>query len=301
MADRLRRAGAAFFGVIKSLASGIYHHDCLGLAAQVAYSILFSLFPFLLFLQALAAYITGTSVLTDWLLGGLRQLITVDSELYRIVKDNVFGEVGGTSATLLSIGVVLTLWSASGAIMTLIKAVNVAYGLKESRSWQKRRTMAAGLAIGGAVLIPLGILLLVFGTRLDTLIVDHFGQGSTLHLLWSALRWPVVFIALVGAMGAFFWVAPSGRHKWYSTLPGALFAVAAIIGTSAALSWFVSQTVLKVTWLSYGAIGTVIVLLFWAFLGALMVLVGVEINAVILRSVAARREAKARLVESADD
>ena len=81
----------------------------------MAYSILFSLFPFLLFLQALAAYITGTSVLTDWLLGGLRHLVTVDSELYKIVKDNVFGEVGGTSATLLSIGVVLTLWSASGA------------------------------------------------------------------------------------------------------------------------------------------------------------------------------------------
>ena len=73
-------------------------------------------------------------------------------------------------------------------------------------------------------------------------------------------------------------------------LPGALFAVAAVIGTSAGLSWFVSQTVLKVTWLTYGAIGTVIVLLFWAFLGALMVLVGVEINAVILRSVAATPE-----------
>jgi uncharacterized BrkB/YihY/UPF0761 family membrane protein len=96
---RLRRFGASFARGIKSLASGIYRDDCLGLAAQVAYSILFSLFPFLLFLQALAAYITGTSVLTDWLLGGLRQLITVDSELYKIVKDNVFGEIGGTSAT----------------------------------------------------------------------------------------------------------------------------------------------------------------------------------------------------------
>ena len=49
-------------------------------------------------------------------------------------------------------------------------------------------------------------------------------------------------------------------------VPGALFAVAAIIGVSVGLSWFVSQSVLQVRWLTYGAIGTVIVLLFWAFL-----------------------------------
>ncbi len=296
-----RRVGAGVVAGVKSVAAGIYHDDCLGLAAQVAYSILFSLFPFLLFLQALAAYITGTSVLTDWLLGGLRQLITVDSELYKIVKDNIFGELGRTSATLLSIGVVLTLWSASGALMTLIKAVNRAYGLKETRSWQKRRGMAAGLAVIGAVLIPLGILLLVFGSHLDAVIVGRFGQGSTLHYLAIALRWPVVFLALVGVTGAFYAIAPSERQKWYTTLPGALFTVAAVIGTSAGLSWFVSQTVLRVTWLTYGAIGTVIVLLFWAFLGALMMLVGVEINAAIRRVVVAHREAAAAAEREAEE
>lgn len=308
MTNGIRRFGAGLLDGVKGLAGAIYRHDCLGLAAQVAYSILFSLFPFLLFLQALAAYITGTSVLTDWLLGGLRQLVTVDSELYRIVKENIFGELGGTSATLLSVGIVLTLWSASGAVMTLIKAVNRAYGLEETRSWYRRRAMSAGLAIAGAILIPVGILLLVFGSWVDGLIADQVGHGSGLHLLWVALRWPVVFLALVGAMGAFFAVAPSARQKWFSVLPGALFAVAAIMGVTAGLSWFVGQTVLRVSWLSYGAIGTVIVLLFWAFLGALMMLVGSEINAAIRRAVIARhpgdrtgangQDAGGRLVES---
>jgi uncharacterized BrkB/YihY/UPF0761 family membrane protein len=77
--------------------------------------------------------------------------------------------------------------------------------------------------------------------------------------------------------------------------------VAAIIGTSAGLSWFVTQSVLQVRWLTYGAIGTVIVLLFWAFLIALMVLVGVEINAAALRGVEARRGRKDYLVESQHD
>jgi len=163
--NRLRRLGAALVRGAKEVADGLYRHDCLGLASQVAYSSLFSLFPFLLFLRALTAYIPATAHLTDWLLSGLSNLITTDSRLYQIVEENVFNELGPTSsATLLSIGLVLTLWSASGAVMTLIKAVNRAYGLEETRSWYRRRPMAAGLAIAGAIVIPAGILLLVFGS-----------------------------------------------------------------------------------------------------------------------------------------
>jgi membrane protein len=279
----------------------LYRHDCVGLASQVAYSALFSLFPFLLFLQALAAYIPTTSRLNDWLLGGLGDLVSTNSRLYEIIKTNVFAEVGATSITLLSIGVILTLFSASSAIMTLIKAVNAAYGLEETRSWQRRRAMAVGLAVAGAILIPSGISLLVFGSWMGDRIAAHWGGHSLFFLLWAGLRWPVVFLALVGALGAFFRLAPSTRQRWYSVLPGALFSVGAVIGVSAGLSWFVSQTVLQVRWLTYGAIGTVIVLLFWAFLGGFMLLVGAEINAAVRRAVLERQAPVEVLLESRDD
>jgi membrane protein len=116
-----------------------------------------------------------------------------------------------------------------------------------------------------------------------------------------------VFVLLVGALGAFFYLAPSVRQKWYSVLPGALFAVGAIIGASVGLSWFLSQSVFQVRWLTYGVIGTAIVLLFWAFLIGLMVLAGGEINATVRSAVAGRRhsgvapDAAEGLVESPDD
>jgi membrane protein len=301
MLNRLRRFGAGFVRAAKGVVGGLYRHDCLGLAAQVAYSALFSLFPFLLFLQALAAYIPATAHLNDWLLGGLKDLVSPTSELYKIVKENVFAGVGATSATLLSIGIILTLWSASGAVMTLIKAVNRAYGVEETRSWYRRRTMAGVLAIASAILIPAGVLLLVFGSWIGNEIGKRAGFDSTVHTLWVAFRWPVVFILLVAVLGAFFYLAPSARQKWFSVLPGALFAVAAIIGATAGLSWFVSQSVLQVRWLTYGAIGTVIVLLFWAFLVGLMMLVGGEINGAVFRAVAGRRAASGGLVESGHD
>ena len=300
--NRLRRLGAALVRGAKEVADGLYRHDCLGLASQVAYSSLFSLFPFLLFLRALTAYIPATAHLTDWLLSGLSNLITTDSRLYQIVEENVFNELGPTSsATLLSIGLVLTLWSASGAVMTLIKAVNRAYGLEETRSWYRRRPMAAGLAIAGAIVIPAGILLLVFGSWIGDQIGNEVGYDSLLHALWVGLRWPVMFILVVAGLGAFFYLAPSVRQRWYSVLPGALFSVAAIIGGSAGLSWFLSQSVFQVRWLTYGVIGTAIVLLFWAFLVGLMVLAGGEINGVIHRAAARRSSGSGGLVESPHD
>jgi membrane protein len=301
MKDRLRRYGAGLAEGTRGLAGGIYRHDCLGLAAQVAYSSLFSLFPFLLFLRGLTAYIPGARQLGDMLLAGLRDLVTENSRLYQIVEQSVFEEIGARSAALLSIGVVLTLWSASGAVMTLIKAVNLAYGLEETRSWFKRRPMAAATAIAGAALLPAGVLLLVFGSWIGEQIGKNLGYDSLLHLLWIGLRWPVVFVLLVSGLGLFFYVAPSKRQRWFGVLPGALFSVAAIIGTSVGLSWFLSQSVFQVRWLTYGVIGTAIVLLFWAFLIGLMILVGAEINAAVQRAVLKPREGNRGLVESPHD
>jgi membrane protein len=301
MPNKLRRFGTGFAQGAKGVADGLYRHDCLGLAAQVAYSSLFSLFPFLLFLRALVAYFPATQQLGNWVLGGLRDLVSANSRLYQIVEQNVFKEVNAASATLLSVGIVLTLWSASGAVMVLIKAINRAYGLEETRSWHRRRAMAAGLAVAGAVLIPAGVLLLVFGSWIGDLIGREVGYYSVLHLLWVGLRWPVAFILLVGVLGAFFYLAPNAPQKWFSVIPGALLSVVTIIGSSLGLSWFLSQGVFQVRWLTYGALGTAIVLLFWAFLSGLMVLIGGEVNAAVRRFVDDGRGGSRGLVESSHD
>lgn len=314
MANRLRAVARAYLRVfgtgVKDLAEGIYRHDCLGLAAQIAYSFLFSLFPFLLFLRALVGYFPGASQIGDRLLQGLADLITTDSRLYQIVESSIFKELNAVSSTLLSIGIVLTLWSASGAVMTLVKAVNRAYGLEETRSWQRRRLMAGGVALAGAVVIPIGVLLVVFGSWIGDLIARRTGGGSFLHLLWIGFRWPVVVIFLILLVGVFMRIAPSVRQRWSRVLPGAIFTVAGIIGSSLGLSWLLTQSLFQVRWLTYGAIGTAIVLLFWAFVSGLMILVGGEINAVIGKSLDAGRisaeEPTAEgpaggLVESGDD
>jgi len=278
---------------IKAIFWGLYRQDCLGLAAQVAYSALFSLFPFLLLLNALVAYVPSGDRVGDWLLGGLRNLVSMDSRLYEIVKENVFFEVGALSATLLSLGVLLTLWSASGAVMVLLKAIQRAYELRETRSWQRRRSVSVLWAVAGAVVIPVGVLLLVFGHWIGEAIAERAGTHSAAHVLWIGLRWPVVFLLLVGVLGVFFRHGSSVKHRWYGVLPGSVFSVAGIMAVSVGLSWFLSQRIYEVRWLTYGVIGTVIVLLFWAFLIGLMVLIGAQVNAVVCRAVEGRKATKA--------
>ena len=306
-----KRGLFAFGRIVKEIFWGAYDQDVLGLAAQMAYSALFSLFPFLLLLNALLAYIPEGNQVGDWLLAGLRNVVSVDSRLYEIVQENVFFEVDALSATLLSVGVILTLWSASGAVMVLLKAIQRAYGLKEDRSWQRRRASAILWAIAGVFIIPVVVLLLVFGGMLGDFIGEETGTHSMMHILWIGLRWPVATMLLIGILGVFYRHGSSVQHRWYGVLPGSAFAVGAIIGVTQGLSWFLSQGVFEVRWLTYGVIGTVIVLLFWAFMIGLMVLLGAQINAAVSRRIEGRPAPggyggayegdSGQLVESSDD
>jgi membrane protein len=310
----LTRLKSLLFGLgrgIKDIFWGLYNQDALGLAAQVAYSVLFSLFPFLLLLNALAAYIPGADQVADWLLAGLRNLVSVNSKLYDIVQNNIFFEVGALSATFLSVGIVLTLWSASGAVMVLLKAIQRAYGLQETRSWQKRRSLAVVWAVAGVVIIPVGVLLLLAGGWIGDRISDRYGVYSALHVLWIGLRWPVVLVLLIGMLGVFFRLGSSVRHRWYGVFPGAVFSVGGIIAATTGLSWFLSQKLFVARWLTYGVIGSVIVILFWAFLVGLVVLIGAQINAVVCRAVeknrgspaaaASQEDPEGQLIESPSD
>jgi len=307
MPSRLRRGAAGFWRGVKDVAEGVYRHDVIGLAAQISYSALFSLFPFLLFIRALLAYVPGTDTLGAWLLQGLADLVHADSRLYQIVENSIFSELTASSVTLLSVGIVLTLWSSSSAIMVLIKAVNRAYGLEEHRSWHRRRLTAGGLSIVGAVLIPSGVLLMIFGSWIGDVIARETGQGSVFHALWVGLRWPVVFVLLVVVLGAFYFFAPDARQRWYGAVPGSLFAVAGVMASSVGLSWFLGQDLFQVKWLTYGVIGTAIVLLFWGFLIGLMMLIGGEINGAVQKAVERRKtlpvekESDSSLLESARD
>lgn len=262
---------------------GIWRDDCLGLSAEIAYFGLFSLFPFLLFLRSLVPYTPWTEKLVNAGLEALATLVSPGSELYRIVTDNVIFQVRAANQTLLSVGALLTLWSASSVFGVLIKALNRAYGLQETRSWYRRRGMAVVLTLVMLLLVPAGFSLLLVGPFVGQLIGRYVGGVQGFEVAWGVVRWPLVFVFLAGALAIVYYFAPNTRQRWHWLTPGSLVAVAAVVVESLVLSWALGSHLFRPQWLTYGAIGAAIIIVFWLYLIGLSVLVGAEVNAAVER------------------
>ncbi|MBX6343007.1 MAG: YihY/virulence factor BrkB family protein, partial [Thermomicrobiaceae bacterium] len=163
--------------IAKEAAQEFRDDDVPGLAAQTAYQLIFSLPPAAIFFAALSAIVdryTGVDVfgrLLDILRGAL------PGDVYQPV-DTIISQIRRGGAGLLSIGFVVALWSAAGAVDALIKAFNVAYDVIDQRSFVKRKAMDIGLTIGLGVLVIAAFVLFVFGQRLALWLAGYAGLGS---------------------------------------------------------------------------------------------------------------------------
>lgn len=263
---------------------GTVEDDCLGMSAQIAYYGLLSLFPFLLFLRALVPHLPGKGQVIERTLHGLELLVTPESRLYEIVRDNIVDQLDAGSSTLLSVGVLLTLWGGSSSFAVLIKAINRAYSIRETRSWQRRRLLAVAMTFMTALFIPVGVTLVLLGPSFGETLGRLLGVEWAVHAVWTAVRWPAVVVFLTIGLAVIYYFAPNTPQRAMHVLPGSFFAVVAVIGSSLGFSWFIGLNLFELKWFTYGAIGTVIVILFWMYLMGLAVLIGAEVNDAVGRA-----------------
>ena len=164
--------------------------DALGLAAQLAFYLILALFPFLLVLVSLMGTFSSPELAGE-VLGYFRE-VTPD-QVYGIVESYLSNIIAGNRPApgLFSVGLVLTLWSASGAFAALIAALNKAYDVEETRPFWKVRGIALLMTLGLSVMIIIGVLLLVAGPPIGRGIADLFGLGEVFTLIWNVVQWPV--------------------------------------------------------------------------------------------------------------
>lgn len=248
------------------------------LSAGVAFYGLLAIFPGLIALVTLYGLIANPEEVFRQVrsLAGVVPPETVgllDEQAREIVGDDKTGLGLGFAASVLGV-----LWSASSGALGLIRAVNAAYDVTESRSFVRQRALAFGFTLGiiGFVLFAVGAVAVVPG------VLRFVGLGAHAELMISTLRWPVLALAMLGGLVLVYRYGPSrpaAGWRWVSW--GSLVATALWLGASALFSWYVegfgrfNQV--------YGSLGAVIVLLLWFFLGAFAVLLGAEINAELER------------------
>jgi membrane protein len=281
MAASLWRLGGLSW---KELARRVWNEtnddDIFGRAAQLSYYFLLALFPLLLFLTSLLGYFAqaGTELRGEL----LRYLGTVvpaqASALINTTVEEVSKASGGGK---LSLGLLAALWAASNGMGAICAALNVAYEVKETRSWWKVRLIAVVLTIALSVLILSALLLVLFGGRIADLIAAHFMFGSFFKTAWTILQWPLVLAFVLLAFALIYYVAPDlkERRRWVWISPGATLAVLLWLLVSFAfrlyLHYFDSYSA------TYGSLGAVIILMLWFYLTGAAVLIGGEVNSEI--------------------
>lgn len=258
----------------KGLLKRLDRDDVFGLSAQLAYFFLLSLFPFLIFLVTLIGYLP----LSDQaVLGMIKQY--APQQTYDLIDTNLNDIMNTQRGGLLSFGAIATIWSASNGINAVISAFNRAYEVTESRSFLKSRLMAIFLTIAMIFVIVIALLLPVFGKALGQFFFSLFGLSTGFLTVWNALRWVISFFVMMIVFLALYFIAPNRRLTLKEVIYGAGFATLGWQLVSLAFSYYVD----KVGNFSatYGSIGSIIVLMTWFYLSALIILIGGEINAII--------------------
>ena len=256
-------------------------HDLSGLSAELAYRFLFAIFPFGLFLAALAAFVAvalGLGDPTARIVSGLGD--NLPPELAGTVQQELQRVIGQERLSLVSLGALLALWAATSGTMTLIKAMNRAYGVRETRPFVRRYALGLVLTVAGAFAVLVAFVTIVGGALLTEKVVSGLGLGDQAWAAVSILRWPLVGVLLVAAAAVVYRYGPNLQPTWRTAITGAVvFAVGWLVAT-----FLFAQYVTRVAdyGATYGALGGIIVLMIWLYLTGLMQLVGAEVVAIRL-------------------
>ncbi len=175
------------------------------------------------------------------------------------------------------IGFVLALWTLSGAMNALMRAVNSAYGRRETRGFIRQRLTAVAMIVCLLAAAALVVGFLVLGPVISGKAGDALGIQSEIGLLWWSVQWPVLLLALLAAFATIYVLAPDVEHARFNILaPGTVLAVVIWLVASAGFSLYVATFAsYNKTW---GSLAAVIVLMTWLWLSSVALLLGAEVN-----------------------
>jgi membrane protein len=277
------KLGATWRAAFASAGKGFLADDCMGLAQEIAYSALLAFIPTVVFGLGLIGLLGAYGAVESFV-----DPITPHSVSTLI--DTLHRDTSGTSASLLALllGGLGAVWAASGAMGAVIKGVNRAQGIKETRPFWKARLVAILLVVVSGIAAVGMLALIVIGAPLGRAIADRASLGTAFDIVWGILRWPVAFCVVLVFFGVVYYLAPSRRPRsWRRIAPGSLaggllwLALSGLFALYTAFAGSYSRT--------YGTLATAIVLLLWLNYSGLALLFGAELNAALERRAGFRR------------
>jgi len=262
---------------IKNALIGTYvnvvRNHTLQMAAALAYYFVLSLFPALIFLSAVVAYLPVPDLFNQ----ALALLATfLPADAMGLVQRVLADVISPNKGTFLSLGILGTLWAASGGFAAMIEALNIAYDVKDDRPFWKTRPLAVGLAFLTGALLLMALSVMVVGPRFGEWLAGRVHLSELFVLLWPFIHWTIAIGFTILAVEALYFLAPNVKQRLRATLPGAVVAVGCWIALSYLLGiYFRHFGNFNKT---YGTLGAAVALMIWFYWTGFAMLVGAELN-----------------------
>jgi membrane protein len=247
-------------------------------AAALTYYAVLSIFPALLVMVSLVGLFADpnrvTSVLTDTVsqLGPETAAKTFQGPIEAITSNR------GAAGVVFVIGIVASLWSASGYVSAFSDAANVIYEVEEGRPFWKLKPLQLAVTLVLILLAAFVALALVLTGPIVGALGSSLGIGDTVLTVWRFAKWPAMLVLVLVIFGVLYYASPNARVtgvRWVTA--GAIIALLAWIFASIVFALYVANFGSYDK--TYGALGGMVVFLLWMWITNMAILLGAELNA----------------------
>jgi membrane protein len=254
-----------------------FQHDAFATAKASAYSSILTFFPLLLIVGSVLATSHQTEAYLREISYALGRILPAGSgPALAYLKSTAQRPVG-----LLITASLITLWTASGVMISWMEGFRRCYELPKTWGLVKERFIAFALVILAGIPLSFATILVAFGSRIETRILFHLGHefGPYILLLWTAIRWFIAGLTSIAVIALIYHNAVPRTQPWHSVLPGATLSTVLWFAATALFGWYL-QNYADYS-IIYGSLGVGIALLVWMYMISLIILVGAEFNAML--------------------
>jgi membrane protein len=257
------------------------------LAGSIAFTSLFALFPFLIFLTTLAGEFgqeEAARQFVDLSLAGL------PPEVASAIRPAIDQVVNVRRTGLMTVSILVAVWTASSGLEALRAALNYAYGIEDARPfwWQRLQSIAFTIVMSIAILVLMVVV--VAGPFIWHFLEDLFKVPASWGWLYTGTRYLLAILLLYAVVALLYQWLPNRRLRGHEILPGAAVTVVTWLITASLFSLYLQN--LGRFSVTYGSLGGIVVTLMFFYLSAAIFIFGAEINGAWRRDVAARLRAK---------
>ncbi|XZI58155.1 YihY/virulence factor BrkB family protein [Clostridium perfringens] len=248
--------------------------DIFALGAQLAYYMVLSFIPFLMFLMTLVGF---SHLNSDAVLNLLSNVMP--TEAFNLIQSTVIEIVDREQTGLLWISIALAIWVSSSGFKAVIKGLNKAYGVKETRSYIKLKLISMIYTILLALIVIATLFLFVFGDVIGDFFMKVLEHPEFIYYIWNILRYVVVILIMILFFMFLYNATPCVRLGWLEVIPGAVITTLGWISISYIFAYYVNN--FSNYSRLYGSLGAVFMFMTWMFITSMILILGGEINAVL--------------------